>query len=174
MLQSLCFKLCANSYIARTVPIAINVQISNTVPIAITVYWAQQIDTWQHWMYAVSAWIQDWFEICAFCAILGLKLFLVLLLTHVNLREHCTGEGIWSSICRHPCDGNTCWLPWANLLAFLWTLNLQIMAWTEINTTHSAHWRQCRRRQRCPRWHFLAGRREKCPQGIQPGSNNQI
>ena len=49
------------------------------------------------------------------------------LLMDVNLREHCTGEGIKCSICRMPCHANTCWLPGAHLLTLLWTKHLKII-----------------------------------------------
>ena len=35
------------------------------------------------------------------------------------------------------------------------------------------HWRRCRWRQRCPRWYCLADKRERCPQGIEPGDDSE-
>ena len=46
----------------------------------------------------------------------------------VNLREHCTGEGIYCSIGGQPGHANTCCLLRANLLALLRTRYLTIMA----------------------------------------------
>ena len=87
----------------------------------------------------------------------------------VNLREQGTGEGIQGSISGQPGHGNTGCFPRAHLLTLLWAQNLKMLDinWKQ-NVPDTVHWRPCQRRQRCPRWGCLAGRRESCAQGIEP------